>query len=40
MHLPSASPVTALLLALPLGIPGTWLTARWVARLIAEAERR
>jgi len=24
---------------LPLGLPFTWLSARWVASLIAEAER-
>ena len=34
----SVSPVTALLLALPLGLPATWLAMRWVQRLIAEAE--
>jgi hypothetical protein len=26
-------------LSLPLGLPATWLAARWVAGLIAEAER-
>ena len=37
--LPSMQPVTALWLSLPLGLPATWATARWVTRLIAEAER-
>ena len=32
------APVTALWLSLPLGLPATWAAARWVARLIAEAE--
>jgi hypothetical protein len=33
------APVTALWLSLPLGIPATWAAARWVARLMAEAEQ-
>lgn len=33
------APVTALWLSLPLGLPATWAFARWVASLIAEAER-
>lgn len=37
--LPSMQPVTALWLSLPLGLPATWAAARWVASLIAEAER-
>jgi hypothetical protein len=37
--LPSMQPVTALWLSLPLGLPATWAAARWVTRLIAEAER-
>jgi hypothetical protein len=32
------SPVAALWLSLPLGLPATWAAARWVDRLIAEAE--
>lgn len=36
--LPALSPVTALWLSLPLGLPATWAGARWVAALIAEAE--
>jgi hypothetical protein len=36
--LPAITPVTALWLSLPLGLPATWIAARWVARLIAEAE--
>lgn len=37
--LPSLSPVAALLLSVPLGIPATWLSARWVRNLIDQAER-
>lgn len=36
---PGIAPVTALWLSLPLGLPATWAAARWVTRLIAEAER-
>ena len=32
------APGTALWLSLPLGLPATWAAARWVARLIAEAD--
>jgi hypothetical protein len=37
--LPAIDPVTALWLSLPFGLPATWLSARWVARLMAEAEQ-
>lgn len=36
--LPTIPPVTALWLSLPLGLPATWAAARWVRRLIDEAE--
>lgn len=36
--LTAISPVAALWGALPLGLPATWAAARWVERLIAEAE--
>ena len=36
--LPAISPVTALWLSLPLGLPATWAATRWVRHLIAEAE--
>lgn len=39
LGLPALSPVAALWGSLPLGLPATWASARWVARLIAEAER-
>lgn len=39
LGLPAIAPVTALWLSVPLGLPATWLAARWVASLIAEAER-
>lgn len=32
------SPLQSLLWAIPLGIPATWAAARWVRRLIDEAE--
>ena len=34
------SPVTSILLGLLFAIPGSWVTARWVRRLIDEAEGR
>jgi hypothetical protein len=37
--LPAIAPVTALWLSAPLGLPATWLAARWVSSLIAEAGR-
>jgi hypothetical protein len=37
--LPALAPFTALWLSLPLGVPATWLLARWVASMIAEAEQ-
>ena len=36
--LSAITPVTALWLSLPLGLPATWLAARWVASLIAKAD--
>ncbi|SFT38505.1 hypothetical protein [Sedimentitalea nanhaiensis] len=38
--LPALSPVAALLLSIPLGLPANWLVTRWVRRLIDEAEGR
>jgi hypothetical protein len=38
LGLPAIPPVTALWWSLPLGLPATWAAARWVGRLIAEAE--
>lgn len=32
------SPVAALLVSLPLGVPAAWAAGAWVHRLIAEAE--
>jgi len=37
--LPAPSPVTALWLSLPLGLPATWAAACWVRRLLRQAER-
>lgn len=37
--LPALSPVAALVLCWPLGVPVNWLVTRWVQGLIAEAER-
>jgi hypothetical protein len=36
--LPALSPVAALWLSLPLGLPATWAATRWVRALIREAE--
>lgn len=36
--LPALSPVACLWLSLPLGVPATWLVARWVRRLMDEAD--
>lgn len=36
--LPAIPPVTALWLSLPLGLPATWASARWVRHLIDQAE--
>ncbi|MDZ4094916.1 MAG: hypothetical protein U1D35_08400 [Paracoccaceae bacterium] len=38
--LPALAPVTALLLAVPLGLPVAWATARWLRHLIDKAEGR
>lgn len=37
---PALSPVTALILCVPLGIPINWATTHWVQGLIDEAEGR
>ncbi|MCB2130472.1 MAG: hypothetical protein KDE03_15735 [Rhodobacteraceae bacterium] len=34
------TPFKAVLWAIPLGLPATWVSARWVQSLIAEAERK
>lgn len=38
LGLPAIAPLTALWLSLPLGLPATWLAARWVRRLMDEAD--
>jgi len=38
LGLPALSPLTTLWLSLPLGVPATWLAARWVRRLMNEAD--
>lgn len=38
--LSALSPVAALWLSLPLGLPATWAAARWVRRLLDQAERQ
>lgn len=35
--LPALSPLLTLALSVPLGVPATWLAARWVRHLIDEA---
>jgi hypothetical protein len=36
--LPALAPVTVLWLSLPLGLPFTWAAARWLRRLLEQAE--
>ena len=36
--LPNLPPVTAIIVGLILGIPGSWVAARWVQSLMDEAE--
>lgn len=36
--LPALSPVVALLLSVPLGLPANWLVTRWVRGLMDEAD--
>lgn len=38
LGVPVLSPVWALLLSLPLGLPAAWATALWVDRLLDQAE--
>lgn len=38
--LAALSPMAALWLSLPLGLPATWAAARWVRRLLDQAERQ
>lgn len=38
--LPAISPNVALIACIPLGIPATWLVARWVRGLMDEADGR
>ena len=39
LGVPVISPYMALLLTIPLSIPATWVSARWISSLIAEAEK-
>ena len=36
--LPAVSPVAAVVFSIPLGIPATWLAARWIRGLMDEAD--
>ena len=36
--LPAISPVAAVIFSIPLGIPATWLVARWIRGLMDEAD--
>lgn len=38
LGIPSISPISALCLAVPLGVPAAWASGRWARRLIDEAE--
>ena len=40
LGLPPVTPVTALLIGLPLGLPATWLFARHIRRLMDAADRK
>ena len=35
---PAISPVAAVILAIPLGIPATWIVGRWIRGLMDEAD--
>lgn len=37
---PALSPLTSLWLSIPLGLPATWLAAKWVRHLMDEADGR
>jgi len=37
--LPALSPVQSLMLSVPLGVPASWVAARWLRHLLDEAER-
>jgi len=37
--IPALAPVICVILAVPLGVPAAWASARWVRHLIDEAER-
>lgn len=36
--LPALSPISSMLVAIPVSIPAVWLTVRWVQKLLEEAE--
>ncbi|WP_306144020.1 hypothetical protein [Roseibium sp. MMSF_3412] len=38
LGLPAISPLTAIWISIPLGIPATWWAARWVRGLMDEAD--
>nr|WP_319387527.1 hypothetical protein [uncultured Roseibium sp.] len=38
LGLPEISPLTAIWISIPLGIPATWWAARWVRGLMDEAD--
>ena len=38
--LPAISPVNAIIASVPLGVPATWLAAKWVRSLMDEADGR
>lgn len=39
LGVPALSPIATLLWSVPLAIPATWASARWVRHLLGEAER-
>lgn len=38
--LPAISPVNAVIASIPLGVPATWLAAKWVRSMMDEADGR
>lgn len=36
--IPALSPLAAVILSIPLGVPATWLAARWVRGLMDQAD--
>lgn len=35
---PTVTPITSIIWSVPLGVPATWLVAKWIRRLMDEAD--